>query len=109
MRLPCPAVLSCDSEGGTCNGSVDAAIRVREELVVRRYGIRTISTSTHRVTLASAVFAIAAGASTTIRSHLSPEDQMLLSHLGHRALHVLLTGRGIAQHVATLQPTDSKN
>jgi Trypsin len=95
-------VLDCDSEGGTCTGSVQASVTVREKLILQRNNVRTVSTHIRRVILASASFGIASGASVVIRSKLSVQNQVLLSHLPGGRLDVSLTGKGIAQRVVVL-------
>jgi len=97
--------LSCDNEGGICTGDVEATIRVREELVVRRGDTRSVSYDrTRTVRLTSIRFAIAPGYSTALRAVLSPQNLTLLSHLGDGPLDVTLTGRGFSSRVVTLEP-----
>jgi secreted trypsin-like serine protease len=96
-------VLSCDSEGGVCTGDVEATIRVREELLVRRGDTPSVSyVRTRTVRLASVRFAIAPGYSTAVRAALSPRNLTLLSHFGNGPLDVMLTGRGLRSRVVTL-------
>jgi hypothetical protein len=102
-------VLACDGEGGVCSGNAEAIVPVRDELIARRDGRRTVvSTRTLKVTLANVEFAIAPGASTLVRSSLSPESQTLLSRLGGGPLDVLLSGRGIAHRLVTLEASGGK-
>ena len=66
-------VLSCDGEGGVCSGEAEATVTVRVELIARRGGSRqVVSRRTRKVTLANVDFAIAPGASVSVRSALSP-------------------------------------
>jgi hypothetical protein len=98
-------VLSCDSEGGVCTGDVEATIRVREKLIVRRGGTRSVLYDRARtVRLASVSFAIAPGYSTRVRAVLSPRNLALLSRLGNGRLDVRLSGRGFSSRVVTLGP-----
>jgi hypothetical protein len=98
-------VLSCDSEGGVCTGDVEATIRVRQELVVRRGDTRSVAhVRTRTVRLTSIGFAIAPGYSTSVRADLSPQNLTLLSHFGNGPLDVMLTGRGFSSRVVTLKP-----
>ncbi len=98
-------VLTCDGEGGVCNGDAEAIVTVRDELIARRDGRRTVvSTRTLKVTLANVEFAIAPGASTLVRSSLSAQDRTLLSRLGGGPLDVMLSGRGVTHRVVTLEP-----
>ncbi len=98
-------VLSCDDEGGVCTGGVDATIRVREKLVVRRGDTRSVLYDrTRTVRLTSVGFAIAPGYSTDVRATLSPQNRALLSRLGNVPLDVTLTGRGFSSRVVTLEP-----
>ena len=98
-------VLACDSEGGACNGDAEASITVREERIVRRDGSQTVFTHILTAKLANVRFALAAGASTVVRSRLSVQNRPLLSHLGGGRLDVMLTGRGIAHRVVMLEST----
>jgi elastase-1 len=95
--------LACDSEGGVCTGDAEVTVTVDEKLIARRGRTRTVSTRTLRVTLAKVLFAIAPGASTLVRSGLSPQNRTLLSRLGGGPLDVMLMGRGIAHRVIVLQ------
>ncbi|HTR73371.1 MAG TPA: hypothetical protein VMG80_07220, partial [Solirubrobacteraceae bacterium] len=98
-------VLSCDDEGGVCTGGVKATIRVREKLVARRGGTRSVLYDrTRTVRLTSVGFAIAPGYSTDVRAALSPQNRALLSRLGNVPLDVTLTGRGFSSRVVTLEP-----
>ncbi|MFI4993109.1 MAG: S1 family peptidase [Solirubrobacterales bacterium] len=97
-------VLSCDGEGGVCTGNAEAIVIARERLIARRNGRWTISTRILKVRLANVVFALAPGASTSVRSSLSAEGQTLLSRLGGGPLDVILSGRGFTHRVVTLQP-----
>jgi secreted trypsin-like serine protease len=98
-------VLGCDDEGGACTGEVEATIRVREKLVVRRDDTRSVLYDrTRTVRLTSVGFAIAAGYSTAVRAALSPQNRALLSRLGNVPLDVTLTGRGFSSRVVTLEP-----
>ncbi len=98
-------VLSCDDEGGVCTGGVEATIRLREKLVVRRGDTRSVLYDrTRTVRLTSVGFAIAPGYSTAVRAALSPQNRALLSHLGNVPLDVTLTGRGFSSRVVTLEP-----
>jgi secreted trypsin-like serine protease len=101
-------VLACDGEGGVCSGDAQATITVREELIARRDGRRTVSTRTRKVTLANVLFAIAPGASTAVRSRLSPKNRTLLSRLGGGPLDVMLSGRGVTHRVITLEPAGGR-
>jgi secreted trypsin-like serine protease len=96
-------LLSCDSDGGVCNGEAEATIKVREERIARVGDRRTLSTRRLQVTLASVVFSIAPGASVAVHSRLSPQTRALLSRLGGGPLEVMLTGPGIAHRVITLE------
>jgi secreted trypsin-like serine protease len=97
-------VLACDGEGGVCTGDAEATITVRERHIVRSDGRLTVSsTRTFRATLAKVVFAIAPGASTVVRSELSPQNRTLLSRLGGGPLDVLLSGQGFTRRVVTLE------
>jgi hypothetical protein len=97
--------LSCDDEGGACTGDVEATIRVREKLIVRRDDTRSVLYDrTHIVRLTSVGFAIAPGYSTVVRAALSPQNRALLSSLGNVPLDVTLTGRGFSSRVVTLEP-----
>jgi hypothetical protein len=97
--------LSCDDEGGVCTGDVEATVGVREKLVVRRDGTRTVLYDRSRtVRLTSVGFAIAPGYSTTVSAALSPQNRTLLSRLGNAPLDVALTGRGFSSRVVTLEP-----
>lgn len=64
----------------------------------------TVSARILRVRLANVVFALAPGASTSVRSSLSAESRTLLSRLGGGPLEVILSGRGVTHRVVTLQP-----
>ncbi len=98
-------VLSCDGEGGTCTGDVDATIKVREELVVRRDHTRSVLYDrTRTVRLTSVGFAIAPGYSTTVHTAISPQNRALLSRLGNMPLDVTLAGQGFSSRVVTLEP-----
>lgn len=98
-------VLSCDNDGGICTGDVEATIRVREKLVVRRGDTRGLSYDrTRTVRLTSIRFAIAPGDRTAVRAVLSAQNLTLLSHLGDGPLNVTLTGRGFSSCVVTLKP-----
>jgi hypothetical protein len=98
-------VLTCDGEGGVCTGDVEATIRAREELVLRRGATRRVlGVRTRTVRLTSISFAIAPGYSTTVRSAISPRSLTLLSRIGNRPLDVMLTGRGFSSRLVTLQP-----
>jgi hypothetical protein len=77
---------------------------VREELIARRDGIRTVSTRTLNVRLANVGFAIAPGASISVRSTLSSQNRTLLSRLGGGLLDVMVSGRGVTHRVVTLEP-----
>lgn len=101
-------VLACDSEGGVCTGDAEAMVTVREELIARRNGRRTVSTRTRKVKLANVQFAIAPGASTSVRSSLSAENRTLLSRLGGGPLDVMLSGRGVTHRVVALKPTGGR-
>jgi secreted trypsin-like serine protease len=101
-------VLACDSEGGVCTGDAEAMVTVREELIARRNGRRTVSTRTRKVKLANVDFAIAPGASTSVRSSLSAENRTLLSRLGGGPLDVMLSGRGVTHRVVTLKPAGGR-
>jgi secreted trypsin-like serine protease len=98
-------VLSCDTEGGACNGDAEATVMVRVRLVMRRRGARAKTLSTHifRVSLASVAFGIAPGASVSSRSRLSARNRQLLSRLGGRPFDVVLGGRGVAPQAVRLQ------
>lgn len=97
--------LGCDDEGGACTGDVEATIRVRERLVVRRDDTRSVLYDrTRTVRLTSVGFAIAPGYSTAVHVALSPKNRALLSSLGNVPLDVTLTGRGFSSHVVTLEP-----
>jgi trypsin len=95
-------VLGCGSEGGVCGGRVDAAATVFVRLIATGYGRTTVSTHTHRLTLASAKFRIAPGASAVIHSTLSTQDRVLLSRLGNGPLDVRLAGQGVVPGVLRL-------
>lgn len=96
-------VLSCDGEGGACEGDAEASITVRERLIARRAGTRKVlSTRTRKVKLAGVAFAIAAGASITARATLSAEDRQLLSRIGAGSRDVLLSGRGVSYGVVVI-------
>jgi secreted trypsin-like serine protease len=98
-------VLSCDNEGGACTGDVEATIRVREKLVVRRGDTRSVLYArTRTVRLTAVGFAIAPGYSTAVRAVLSRQNLTLLSHLGNGPLDVTLSGRGFSSRVVTLAP-----
>jgi secreted trypsin-like serine protease len=97
-------VLACDGEGGVCTGNAEAIVIARERLIARRNGRWTISTRILTVRLANVVFALAPGASTSVRSSLSAESQTLLSRLGGGPLDVILIGRGVTHRVVTLKP-----
>jgi hypothetical protein len=97
-------VLACDGEGGVCTGNAEAIVTVRERRIARRGRRLTVSTRILRVTLANVVFALAPGASTSVRSSLSAEGRTLLSRLGGGPLDVVLSGRGVTHRVVTLQP-----
>jgi len=101
-------VLACDGEGGVCTGDAEATVTVREELIARRNGRRTVSTRTRKVKLANVDFAIAPGASTSVRSSLSAENRTLLSRLGGGPLDVMLSGRGVTHRVVTLKPAGGR-
>lgn len=95
-------VLSCDDEGGACTGDVEAMIRVRERLVVRRGATRgVLYDRTRTVRLTAVSFAIAPGYSTAVRAALSPQNRVLLSRLGNAPLDVTLMGRGFSSRVAS--------
>jgi secreted trypsin-like serine protease len=96
-------VLACGGEGGVCTGNAEVTITVREELIAQRGARRTVSRRTLRVRLANVLFALAPGASTTVRSRLSAQNRTLLSHLSGGRLDLMLTGRGIAHRVVTLE------
>ncbi len=96
-------MLVCDGEGGVCTGNAELTITVREELIVRRGGRRTVSRRVLRVRLANVLFALAPGASTMVRSRLSAQSRTLLSHLSGGRLDLTLTGRGVAPRVVTLE------
>jgi secreted trypsin-like serine protease len=96
-------VLSCDGEGGVCDGDVEASIRAREELVLRRGATRRVlDVRTRTVRLASISFAIAPGYSTAIRAALSPPGLRLLSRIGNGTLEVTLSGRGFSSRLVRL-------
>jgi hypothetical protein len=97
-------VLACDGEGGVCTGNAEAIVTVRERLIARRGGRLTVSTRILRVRLANVVFALAPGASTSVRSSLSAESRTLLSRLGGGPLEVMLSGRGVTHRIVTLEP-----
>jgi len=97
-------VLACDGEGGVCAGNAEAIVMARERLIARRNGRWTVSTRIVRVRLANVGFAIAPGASTSVRSSLSAESRTLLSRLGGGPLDVMLSGRGVTHRVVTLKP-----
>ena len=98
-------VLACDGEGGVCSGEAEATVRVRVELIARRGGSRlVVSRRNRRVMLANVDFAIAPGASVSVRSALSPQNRALLSRLGGGPLDVTLSGRGVGRRVITLEP-----
>jgi len=97
-------VLACDGEGGVCTGNAEAIVIARERLIARRNGRWTISTRILTVRLANVVFALAPGASTSVRSSLSAESQTLLSRLGRGPLDVILSGRGVTHRVVRLEP-----
>ncbi len=101
-------VLACDGEGGVCTGNAEAIVIARERRIARRNGRWTVSTRILRVKLANVVFAIAPGASTSVRSSLSAEGRTLLSRLGGGPLDVILSGRGVTHRVVTLQPTGGR-
>jgi hypothetical protein len=102
-------VLSCDSEGGACTGDVEATIRVREELAVRRGDTRSVAyVRTRTVRLTSISFAIAPGYSAAVHMVLSPQNLTLLSHLGHGPLDVMLTGPGFTSRAVTLEPVQRR-
>jgi len=97
-------VLVCDGEGGVCSGEADATVTVRVQRIARRGGSRQIvSRHTRKVTLADVSFAIAPGASISVRSMLSPQDRTLLSRLGGGPLDVTLSGRGVTHRVIALE------
>jgi len=96
-------VLSCDGEGGACEGDAEASVTVRERLIARRAGTRKVlSTHIMRVRLAHVTFGIAAGASITARATLSSEDRRLLSRVGGGARDVLLSGPGVSYGVVVI-------
>jgi hypothetical protein len=95
-------VLTCESEGGVCNGDAQATIKVREERIVRRGGAQTVSTRSLEVTLASVDFSIAPGASVAVHSKLSAHNRALLSRLDGGPLDVTLSGRGVSRRVVAL-------
>jgi secreted trypsin-like serine protease len=97
-------VLACDGEGGVCTGSAEAIVIARERRIAQRGGRLTVSTRILSVKLANVVFALAPGASTSVRSSLSAESQTLLSRLGGGPLDVILSGRGVTHRVVTLAP-----
>jgi Trypsin len=101
-------VLACDGEGGVCTGNAEAIVRVRERLIARRNGRWTGSTRILRVRLANVQFALAPGASTSVRSSLSAEGRTLLSRLGGGPLDVMLSGRGVTHRVVTLKPAGGR-
>jgi len=97
-------VLSCDGEGGVCSGEAEATVTVRVELIARRGGSRqVVSRRTRKVTLANVDFAIAPGASVSVRSTLSPQNRALLSRLGGGPLDVTLSGSGVTHRIITLR------
>lgn len=97
----------CDGEGGVCSGDVQASIMVREELIARRDGSRQIvSRRTLKVRLANVGFAIAPGASISVRSTLSSQNRTLLSRVGGGSLDVMLSGRGVTHRIVTLEPAE---
>jgi secreted trypsin-like serine protease len=98
-------VLTCDNEGGICSGHVDATIRVREKLILRRGDSRTVlHASTRTVRLTSVGFVIVPGYSTAVRAVLSPQNLALLSRLGRVPLEVLLSGPGFSSRVVRMEP-----
>jgi hypothetical protein len=97
-------VLTCESEGGVCNGDAEARIELREERIARLGGRQTVSTRSLAVTLASVDFSIAPGASVAVHSKLSSENRALLSRLGDGPLEVMLAGRGVTHRVIQLEP-----
>ena len=100
-------VLTCDGEGGVCTGDAQATVTVRVELIARRGGSRQIvSRRTRKVTLATVGFAIAPGASVSVRSTLSSQNRTLLSRLGGGPLDVMLSGRGVTHRIVTLEPAE---
>jgi hypothetical protein len=101
-------VLACDGEGGVCTGNAEAIVRVRERLIARRNGRWTVSTRILRVRLANVQFALAPGASTSVRSSLSAEGRTLLSRLGGGPLDVMLSGRGVTHRVVMLKPAGGR-
>jgi len=96
-------VLSCDSEGGPCNGNAEASITVRKRLVARRAGRPTVSTRVERVRLADVGFGIAPGASITARASLSAKDRQLLARLGAVPRDVTLSGQGLGSRVVVVE------
>ncbi len=90
-------LVTCAGGGGECSGDIKATIKVRWRLWKRlngqilfsRGGIRT-------VTLANDRFAMAPGASVTIRSELSPQNHALLARLGRQGFDTLISGHGTA-------------
>jgi trypsin len=96
-------VLSCDGEGGACEGDAEASITVRERLIARRAGTRRVlSTRIMKLKLADVAFGIAAGASITAHARLSEEDRQLLSRIGAGSRDVVLSGRGVSYGVVVL-------
>jgi secreted trypsin-like serine protease len=96
-------VLSCNSEGGVCEGDAEASITVRERLIARRAGVRRVlSTRTVKLKLADIAFGIAAGASITARATLSAEDRAMLSRIGAGSRDVVLSGRGVSYGVVVV-------
>jgi secreted trypsin-like serine protease len=96
-------VLSCDSEGGACEGDAEASIALRERLIAQRAGARRVlSTRTVKLKLADIAFGIAAGASITAHATLSPNDRQLLSRSGAGSRDVLLSGRGVSYGVVVV-------
>ena len=93
-------VVSCAGGGGECSGNIKATIEVHWRLVASRNGNTGFSRLlTRLVTLASDRFAIASGASVTIRSELSPRNHALLSRLGRGGFDALLSGHGTVRRV----------
>jgi hypothetical protein len=93
-------VIACGGGGGTCTGAVKALVKVRWVLSERRRGRRTVVVEDSRqVALADDSFAIAAGASATIRSAIPADDRELLIGLHKSHVSVLLSGHGIVRRV----------
>lgn len=90
----------CGGGGGECSGNVTATIAVRWRRVERVNGRIVLSpTRIREVKIADDRFAMASGASVTIRSELSSRIRALLGRLGRQGFDALISGHDTVRRV----------